>query len=562
MGNRDTAEPKGRDPGNAAVPPHSRIVTWSGKPAARWAAVGLVCVILALPAWMLRDHLRDFILLVDDFDYLGDARDWPTTWAHLFEPHNLHVVPIFRLWTYAAMTLAGRLQGLPTVLAVASYLSLVAAMVSLGYLVVRDTRQPVAALGAMAALGISTVSNITVIWYSATQTLWAGAACVVTVALARGWGTKGGAVRLAAVALGAAAAPAIWSGGLAAGPAAIAYLLVSKTPRRRWPALLLLAGITMAGALLITASPRRHLRITANFWEQHPDLWPRPVQAVLHTAQALVEACFFANLGVDATTTPWQAIALLVALAAVHSWSRGGPGRISPLEAAGATIAVACCLMEYTSRGDTPYSNLRPAVWYHAIPQVGAVLFLAGWWAALRADGFGRFTRGQVTGVLSFVVVFSAIHAPRAQLQIITLAPPFAPNEAAAFPTSELRLTRALYYKDEVHRRQVRALARLDRVDRILARAGASPELLRDVFGRVLIPGIAEKQYGIDAFTLLVRRPGNDSLRDALSPARSEIMDLLQPEPEPVPFWLDPDDPLARAVRDVSKQPAEKPRSR
>ena len=61
----------------------------------------------------------------------------------------------------------------------------------------------------------------------------------------------------------------------------------------------------------------------------------------------------------------------------------------------------------------------------------------------------------------------------------------------------------------------------------------------------MLIPGIAEKQYGIDAFTLLVRRPRNDSLRDALSPARSEIMELLQPEPEPVPFWLDPEDPLA-----------------
>ena len=101
------------------------------------------------------------------------------------------------------------------------------------------------------------MSNTTVIWYSATQTLWAGAACVVTVALAgEGWGTKGGAVRLAAVALGTAAAPAIWSGGLATGPAAIAYLLVSKTPHHHWPALLLLAGITMAGALLITASPR------------------------------------------------------------------------------------------------------------------------------------------------------------------------------------------------------------------------------------------------------------------------------------------------------------------
>ncbi len=309
MGESGTAEPQGRDPGNAAGPLHSRIVTWSRKPAGRWAVVGLVGVILALPAWMLMDHLRDFIVLKDDFNFFGAARDWPTTRANLFEPHHTHVVPIFRLWTYAAMTLAGRLQGLPSVLAVASYLSLVAAMVSLGYVVVRDTRRPVAALGAMAAFGISTVSHPAVIWYSASQTLWAGAACVVTVALARGWGAKGGGLRLAAVALGAATAPAIWSGGLAAGPAAIAYLLVSKTPRRRWAAVLLLAGITMAGALLITVFSRQNIPMTADFSKQHSDLWLRPVQAVLHTAQALVEACFFANLGVDATTTPGQAIA-------------------------------------------------------------------------------------------------------------------------------------------------------------------------------------------------------------------------------------------------------------
>ncbi len=218
--------------------------------------------------------------------------------------------------------------------------------------------------------------------------------------------------------------------------------------------------------------------------------------------------------------------------------------------------------MEYTLRGNVQYSRLRSALWYHAIPQVGAMLFLAGWWAALRADEFGRFTRGQAAGILSFIVVFYAVHAPREQLQIIASAPPFAPNEAAAFPTSELRLSRALYYKDELHQRQIRALARLDRLDRILARAGASPELLRDALGRVLIPGNDEKQRSTDAFTLLVRRPRNDSQRDALSAHRSEIMDLLQPEPEPVPFWLDPDDPLARAVRDVSGQPVEKPRSR
>ena len=124
-----------------------------------------------------------------------------------------------------------------------------------------------------------------------------------------------------------------------------------------------------------------------------------PIQAVLHTAQALVEVCFFANLGVEATTTPGQAIALLVALAAFHAWSRGGPGRVNPLEAAGATIAVVCCFMEYILHGNMPYSNLRLMAWYHAVPEVGAVLFLAGWWTAVRAGRSGRFSRGQAAGI-------------------------------------------------------------------------------------------------------------------------------------------------------------------
>ena len=84
------------------------------------------------------------------------------------------------------------------------------------------------------------------------------------------------------------------------------------------------------------------------------------------------------------------------------------------------------------------------------------------------------------------------------------------------FPTTELRLARALYYKGDFHRRQVRVLARLDRVDRILARVGASPETLRDFLGRVVIPGIGEKQFDTDALSYAdPARQRNPSVLDA-----------------------------------------------
>jgi hypothetical protein len=131
---------------------------------------------------------------------------------------------------------------------------------------------------------------------------------------------------------------------------------------------------------------------------------------------------------------------------------------------------------------------------------------------------------------------------------------PFALNEAANFPTNDFRLARALYYKQDFHRRQVRALARLDRIDRILARVGASPETLRDFLGRVLIPGIGEKQFDTDALTMLLQRPRNPAALEALAVYRSEITDLLRPEPEPVPFWLNPEHPVSRSVREIQKR--------
>jgi hypothetical protein len=527
---------------------------WREKPAAPWVVAALAGVIVVVPAWMLMDDLRNFTLIGDDFAYISESRDWPTTRAHLLVPHNTHVVPIFRLWTFVLVDLAGRLESLPMAEAAASYLGLIAAMIAVGHFVAREAGQTAAGLSAMAILGISTVTHSAVTWFSAGQALWAGTATVVTVALARNWSARGGAGRFVAMVLGVILSPAIWTGGLVAGPAVLAYLFCRKPSRLRGQALLL-TGLTLSALLLIVALSRSQLREIAIVWEAHNGLWPRPIQGLLHTAQALVEVCVFGNLGIDAMTTPWQAVALLTSLAVLYAWSRGGRGRLNTLEASGATIAIGSCLLAFTFRGNLPYSSLRSLGWYYAIPQIGAILFAAGWWTALTAPSPGKVSVGQVVRVLALVVIFCMIQVPRGQQQLVQGAPPFLPNEASTFPTIELRAARARYFKAESHYLQVRALARLDRVDSILSRLGASPETLRDIFGRVLIPGIHEKQVGTDALSILIPRPPNANARAALDPRLPELTDLLSPEPPPFPFWRDPNDPVSRSVRNLSAGP-------
>ena len=147
---------------------------------------------MATPAWVLADELRDFFLHADDFEYIARSRDWPTTQAHLFEPHNTHVVPIFRVWTFVLVNLTGQLKDLQKVFAAAGYLALAASMTVMGWLVARETRQAATGLSAMAILGISTVTHPAVTWFSAGQALWAGVAILLTIARRRAGLKNGG----------------------------------------------------------------------------------------------------------------------------------------------------------------------------------------------------------------------------------------------------------------------------------------------------------------------------------------------------------------------------------
>jgi hypothetical protein len=520
---------------------------WLCTPAPAWLVAALAVLILATPAWLLWDELRDFSLLRDDFDYIAQSRTWPMTMAHLFDPHNVHVVPIFRIWTFLLVTIARRLPNLPAVFASSSYIGLIAAMVAVAWVVVRETRRPAAGLSAMAILGISTVTHPAVTWFSASQALWAGTAILVTIALAQAWAEKGGANRLAAVGLATFLAPAIWSGGLLAGPAAVAYLYFKKSRRVTGPAVLL-AGIALCSALLILALVQGQIRGAQIVWEKRVDVWPRPVQALLNTAQALVEACVCGNFGLHLTTTPRQAVALLIVLVVFYAWSRRGAGAWNSLEATGATIALGSCLLIYFFRGNQPYSSLRSLEWYHTIPQIGTILFAAGWWTAMQTQATPRprMILAHAAAVVGLVVVFCLIQIPRAEQQLIQSVPPLILEEAGLFPSTALLAGRARYFKGEFHDRQHRALVRLDRLDRLLLNLKASPETLRGAFGRIGLPGISEKQLSCDAFSLLTPRPRNPETLAELAGRSIELVELVRPEREPALPWLDPNNPAGK----------------
>ena len=96
-------------------------------------------------------------------------------------------------------------------------------MLAVRHLVARGTRSQAAGLMAMVLLGLSTVMESQVVWYSAGQAL-CGTAIVATLIAIESWLEKGKAWRLVLAVADSIAAPGIWMGGLVAGPAAAAYL--------------------------------------------------------------------------------------------------------------------------------------------------------------------------------------------------------------------------------------------------------------------------------------------------------------------------------------------------
>ncbi|HEV3120797.1 MAG TPA: hypothetical protein VGY53_02790, partial [Isosphaeraceae bacterium] len=356
---------------------------------------------------------------------------------------------------------------------------------------------------------------------------------VGTLLALQAWRDFGGAWRLALAFLGTVVAVGFWSGGYAAGPAGMAYLWADGRARCRKAALVpavsaasvAFAAVLLRGGEILTAQAGT---------SQGVSLGERLVRGALHSCQAGVEALALGNLGLDAITRPVQAVVLCLLLVLVWVSTRGFVRRLNSLEAAGAVIVAFSFLLVYTFRGYLPYTNLRGLGWYHAIPQLGAALFLAGWiWSRVPPEnGSGSIrplTRGRALIVAALSALLLILNAPRAERLFAGEGPP-----PRTFPSPKLwgmaqgRQLALERGRDEV-REQRAILARLDRVEEEARRLGIGRAAIRRVFGRILGPGVPEPIPSVDAADLL-DLPWNGPVSD---PERVRL--ALQPLVGPLP---------------------------
>jgi hypothetical protein len=519
-------------------------MAWGERPVPSWVALAIGALIVVAPSWLMSDQLLNFRLKGDDFAFIDHSRTWARTSASLWVTHFSHVVPLFRLWTFALVRVAGDLANLPTVIGLGSYSAMVLVMVAGGYFVARETGDGALGLVAMALLGTTTVVEPGVIWYAAGQTFWAGLGILAMLVALQGWRRSGGTWRLVLAALAAIAAPAFWTAGYAAGPVGAAYLWADGRPRcRRVAALPILASALVAASFFAVSG--RQIIASMHDQQHKASVVINPLRGLSHTSQAIPEALIFGNLGLDAETDATQGVVFCLALVGLWAWSRRRAGfRPSPLEAAGAMLILSSFAMIFTFRSYLPYSSLRSTTWYHVIPHIGFVLLAVGWWAGPSSSPppprspVSRRGALFAVGLVGFLLLAHQARAQRVLTAAVDEFFPWEESEKVTFPTAKLERLRAVYFASVLAERQRQTLARLDRAEAIARRLNIGRETIRRTMGRIDMPGLSERFKEASAVDLL-DLPERGTTDDP-AVVRSALGTLLEPVPDAPRPWLDP----------------------
>jgi hypothetical protein len=499
------------------------------------AAAGLwvLCVILAVaicagPLMLWRSPLRSYFLKLDDFVYLAQGRSVPSLSRYLLEPHNGHVVPLFRLETHILARLASSLEAVPRVFAWASYGTLLAAMALTGHIVAWETGKAAWGLAAMAAVGFSTVLGPAILWYAASQALGAGVVILGMLALLQAWRSRASPWLLVSGTFAAAIAPLFWTAGYTTGLVGVAYLWSDGRRACRLAAPLPIAGSAFTGFFVWwVASPT--LAATTELAERSSQALANPSMICTHITQAICEALVINNLGLEAATSASQSVVLVGILVGAWVWSRRESSsmprrphwRLNPLEAAGATMIFTNFGLIFAARGlKMTYDNLRWLGWYDAIPQLGAVLLVFGWWTG-HSDSppprrIARPERRELVGVALFTAILFLIQAPRANRIIFQYDGASAAVFLGAVPTGP-RTSAEL--AERAHRQRA-ALAALDEAGRTAREAGADRAQLRHAWRSFDIPGMPDNFSAADLLLVTepkLGRPIDDKPRSATS---------------------------------------------
>ena len=269
---------------------------------------------------------------------LADAR---ADVANLFVPHNTHIVPAWRVLTWALVAWSGSLEKLPEVLAEASYGILAAVMLLTGRFVARETGRTGVGLAAMAAVGTTSVMASPTCWYSAGQTLWAGFGILATLWYAQAGG--GRRTRRARRWRPFRRCSPAGSGRSATSPArSRRFTWLDGRRRCRMAAAVPLAATVLAVGLSVILGGSK-IDSTVSFHGRTTREAIRPVEGLLHTAQAIPENLVLGNLGLKVHTTETQGVVLTLLLLGAWCSPRWRQGRLrafNPLECTGAALVL------------------------------------------------------------------------------------------------------------------------------------------------------------------------------------------------------------------------------
>lgn len=528
----------------------------------------LLMVLLVSAPWMLffdpiafprrahipRDPSAIYRLYSDDFAYVAASRTLPRTLANLFLPHNTHIVPAWRVVTWAIVAWSGSLVELPAVMAQAAYGILVAVVLMTGRLVARETGRAGLGLAAMAAVGTTSVMASPACWYSAGQTLWAGFGILATLWYAQCWRRGPSVAALLLTAVSAVLAGWFWTIGYMAGPVAAVYLWLDG--RRRC----LLAGAvplcaSVLALLAALALGGRKIDSTVSFHGRTPGEAARPLEGLLHTAQAIPENLILGNLGLKAQTTAAQGLTISLIVLGVWTFHRGrdqGIRAFNPLECTGAALVLLSYMVEWTVRGYLPFRSLRTislgmiVPWYDVVPQIGAVLFVSGWCSGPRSAGSQRALAGPIgpvsylgaIAIIGLMGILLVLNRPRVDMLWRNWVPALSRAEEKKFPILALRSMRAHALLLDRADWQRRHLRRLDQAQKIASRLGIGRDEIRAAFGRLDMPELPEVYDAAGLFDL----PERGRLKD-LDAIRRALAPYLFTESEPRPTWLASDEP-------------------
>lgn len=566
-----------------------RILSFLGQPAGRIALVLLAVWIVTAPAVLFYDpatyapksrgHIERnptdyYLLFSDDVAYIAASRTWDRTLANLTVPHNTHLVPAWRLTTWALVATAGNLHNLPAVLATAAYCVLVAVMLLAGVFVARETRRLGAGLATSALIGTTSLMLTPATWYSGGQPLWAVFGILAALWYAQSFRRSGRSLHMAFAAMATAVAGGFWSAGHLAGPVTAVYLWIDGRRRCRLAAMIpIVATAAAVAAMFATAS--RPMDSTVSFHGRTVRQAMNPVQGAITTSQAIPENLLLANLGLGAETTAIQGVVLTVGLLAFwlsRRWRRGPdrldpagkPGRrvswpsfaFNPLECAGLAIVVGCYLLEWTFRGYFEYHSLRTisvyaiVPWYDVIPHVGGVLFAVGWWSGprpvaervARTPGRpGRPSRGVSLGLALMALALIMLNRPRVDAMIRGTCPPLLPSEREQFKIPRLQTMRADLLISNRVEWQRKYLRRLDSVEPVARRLGIGQDGIRAAFGHIFIPAstgrllFAQRELYDVAAILNLPEKGHQVNPESV---RAALGSYLHADAEPRPSWI------------------------